>query len=324
MAAAAGDAVRSRRAFVDAIQGARRASGAHPRGGGPPPGRRGAAAHRPRPARRRRPPHRPGQRPGRGRRARHGQAPRPGQGGPRPRTGGQPLRAERAARHRRAAAPVRRPGGAHRARPRSAPCSTSWSAPSATPDSRSRWPAPTGRPPLPAAVDLAAYRVIQEALTNVQQARGTRRRRPRSASYGWGRTSRSPSSTTAPGAGRARRGRRTGGGHGLLGMRERVTALGGRCTAGPRYGGGFRVHAILPVRRPARGGPEPPYSGGPRRGNAHDDPIKVPARRRPGAAAQRLPGAGRLRARHGGGRGGVPTARRRCALARASSAPTSC
>lgn len=38
-----------------------------------------------------------------------------------------------------------------------------------------------------------------------------------------------------------------GGGHGLLGMRERVTALGGTLTAGPRYGGGFRVHAILPV-----------------------------------------------------------------------------
>ncbi|WP_372345990.1 hypothetical protein [Streptomyces sp. KL116D] len=30
-------------------------------------------------------------------------------------------------------------------------------------------------------------------------------------------------------------------------MRERVTALGGALTAGPRYGGGFRVHAILPV-----------------------------------------------------------------------------
>jgi hypothetical protein len=30
-------------------------------------------------------------------------------------------------------------------------------------------------------------------------------------------------------------------------MRERVTALGGTLTTGPRYGGGFRVHAILPV-----------------------------------------------------------------------------
>jgi glucose-6-phosphate-specific signal transduction histidine kinase len=31
-------------------------------------------------------------------------------------------------------------------------------------------------------------------------------------------------------------------------MRERVTALGGSLTTGPRYGGGFRVHAILPVK----------------------------------------------------------------------------
>jgi signal transduction histidine kinase len=34
-------------------------------------------------------------------------------------------------------------------------------------------------------------------------------------------------------------------------MRERVTALGGTCTTGPRYGGGFRVHAILPVKNRA-------------------------------------------------------------------------
>ncbi|PIM65787.1 two-component sensor histidine kinase, partial [Streptomyces sp. JV178] len=38
-----------------------------------------------------------------------------------------------------------------------------------------------------------------------------------------------------------------GGGHGLLGMRERVTARGGTLATGPRYGGGFRVHAILPL-----------------------------------------------------------------------------
>ncbi len=37
------------------------------------------------------------------------------------------------------------------------------------------------------------------------------------------------------------------GGHGLLGMRERATALGGALTTGPRYGGGFRVRAILPL-----------------------------------------------------------------------------
>ncbi|RQW97784.1 two-component sensor histidine kinase, partial [Micromonospora inaquosa] len=36
-------------------------------------------------------------------------------------------------------------------------------------------------------------------------------------------------------------------GHGLAGMRERVAALGGRLSAGPRAGGGFRVYAGLPV-----------------------------------------------------------------------------
>ncbi|NEA09425.1 two-component sensor histidine kinase, partial [Streptomyces sp. SID10692] len=51
------------------------------------------------------------------------------------------------------------------------------------------------------------------------------------------------------------------GGHGLVGMRERVTALGGALTAGPRYGGGFRVHAILPVEA-RTGEPERPGTAG--------------------------------------------------------------
>ena len=97
---------------------------------------------------------------------------------------------------------------------------------------------------LPAAVDLAAYRVIQEALTNVQKHAGPDAKAEVSVvrvgpnieitvlDDGTG-------DTACP---------EEGGGHGLLGMRERVTALGGTLTTGPRYGGGFRVHAILPVR----------------------------------------------------------------------------
>ncbi|MEU3618340.1 sensor histidine kinase [Streptomyces sp. NPDC006872] len=98
---------------------------------------------------------------------------------------------------------------------------------------------------LPAAVDLAAYRVIQEALTNVQKHAGTEAKAEVSVVrvgpnievtvLDNGR----PAGDESP---------ESGGGHGLLGMRERVSALRGTLTTGPRYGGGFRVHAILPVK----------------------------------------------------------------------------
>ncbi|MFD4529642.1 sensor histidine kinase [Streptomyces sp. NPDC058470] len=108
---------------------------------------------------------------------------------------------------------------------------------------------------LPAAVDLAAYRVIQEALTNVQKHAGAEAK----AEVSVVRVGPNVEVTVldnGPGQS-AEHAPEEGGGHGLLGMRERVTALGGRCTAGPRYGGGFRVHAILPVknRTPALGSP---------------------------------------------------------------------
>ncbi|MFE9413139.1 sensor histidine kinase [Streptomyces sp. NPDC006704] len=106
----------------------------------------------------------------------------------------------------------------------------------------------TDHAPLPAAVDLAAYRVIQEALTNVRKHAGPGAK----AEVSIVRVGPDTEITViddGTGAGAAG----DGGGHGLLGMRERVTALGGRCTAGPRYGGGFRVQAILPVTAPAGG-----------------------------------------------------------------------
>ncbi|WP_326723650.1 sensor histidine kinase [Streptomyces sp. NBC_00243] len=106
---------------------------------------------------------------------------------------------------------------------------------------------------LPAAVDLAAYRVIQEALTNVQKHAGAEAK----AEVSVVRVGPNVEVTVldnGPGQS-AEHAPEVGGGHGLLGMRERVSALGGSCTAGPRYGGGFRVHAILPVKNltPARG-----------------------------------------------------------------------
>ncbi|MGW7141708.1 sensor histidine kinase [Streptomyces xanthophaeus] len=105
-------------------------------------------------------------------------------------------------------------------------------------------------PALPAAVDLAAYRVIQEALTNVRKHAGPGAR----AEVSVVRVGASVEVTVLDDGGSAADGNpepaepaESGGGHGLLGMRERATALGGSCFAGPRYGGGYRVHAILPA-----------------------------------------------------------------------------
>jgi len=99
--------------------------------------------------------------------------------------------------------------------------------------------------PLPAPVDLAVYRVMQEALTNV-----ARHARPASARV---RLSYEPNGIEIEvlddGAGAAATGRL--GGNGIAGMRERVAALGGDFAAGPRPGRGFRVHARLPLEQEA-------------------------------------------------------------------------
>ncbi|MFF9686201.1 sensor histidine kinase [Streptomyces sp. NPDC014623] len=109
--------------------------------------------------------------------------------------------------------------------------------------------------PLPAAVDLAAYRIIQEALTNVRKHAGADAR----AEVSVVRVGGTAEVTVLDDGGGAapRPAPADGGGHGLIGMRERVTALGGTLTAGPRYGGGFRVHAILPVTSRTRTPEEP-------------------------------------------------------------------
>ncbi|MET7384711.1 sensor histidine kinase [Streptomyces sp. NPDC005529] len=106
---------------------------------------------------------------------------------------------------------------------------------------------------LPAAVDLAAYRVIQEALTNVRKHAGPGAK----AEVSVVRVGDHVEVTVLDNGQGQDVVPQEGGGHGLLGMRERATAIGGSCTAGPRYGGGFRVHAILPVknRAPALGDP---------------------------------------------------------------------
>jgi signal transduction histidine kinase len=103
----------------------------------------------------------------------------------------------------------------------------------------------TGRPrPLPEAVELTAYRVIQESLTNTRKHAGCGTAVVR---LGYGpRALRL--AVEDEGQRVAWRGGRALGGHGIVGMRERVTAVGGQLAAGPRPGGGYRVFAELPLR----------------------------------------------------------------------------
>jgi signal transduction histidine kinase len=95
---------------------------------------------------------------------------------------------------------------------------------------------------LPSEVDQAAYRIVQEALTNVSRHAGRA-----CASVHLHYTARA-FSVQVDDDGAGNRPRSAGGGLGLIGMRERVTALGGELHAGPRDCGGFQVRAEFPAR----------------------------------------------------------------------------
>ena len=97
---------------------------------------------------------------------------------------------------------------------------------------------------LPPKVDLAAFRIVQEALTNVTRHAGPTEAR---ITLAYGNSDLTitveddglgPSGAAVP---------PSGGGRGIRGMRERVAALGGELEAGPRPEGGFRVRARLPL-----------------------------------------------------------------------------
>ena len=94
---------------------------------------------------------------------------------------------------------------------------------------------------LPSAVDLAAYRIVQEALANTMK-HSTATRAAVALRYEDGHLvvqvtdDGEPHEQAVPGSG-----------HGLLGMRERVATLDGRIETGPREGGGFEVLAVLPA-----------------------------------------------------------------------------
>jgi signal transduction histidine kinase len=95
---------------------------------------------------------------------------------------------------------------------------------------------------LPASVGLTAYRVVQESLSNAaRHAPGARISVTVDESPPYVRitVTNEPPATGQPHA--------DGTGHGLAGMRERVTLLGGQLRAGPEPGGGFAVRAVLPM-----------------------------------------------------------------------------
>jgi signal transduction histidine kinase len=96
---------------------------------------------------------------------------------------------------------------------------------------------------LPAGVDLSAYRIVQEALTNtVRHARATRAEV--TVHY---RDDAVEIDVRDDGRGTPGDGVNSVGGHGLMGMRERASLLGGTLEAGPLPRGGYRVHARLPL-----------------------------------------------------------------------------
>jgi signal transduction histidine kinase len=97
---------------------------------------------------------------------------------------------------------------------------------------------------LPADLDLSAYRIVQESVTNVVRHAGTPRCLVR---LGFG-AAELVIEVLDGGRGTSEA---TGSGYGLVGMRERTSLLGGRFSAGPRPEGGFQVLARLPVPKDA-------------------------------------------------------------------------
>ena len=124
----------------------------------------------------------------------------------------------------------------------------------------------SGNPvPLPEGVDLSAYRILQEALSNaMRHAPGSHVQvhvayRPDGLALEVRNDAVPPASSAVPvlvaSGARAAGGPAAGGGHGLVGMRERATMLGGSLETGPTADGGYRVTAVLPVSPPEEEAP---------------------------------------------------------------------
>ncbi|WP_443060550.1 sensor histidine kinase [Streptomyces sp. NBC_00459] len=110
--------------------------------------------------------------------------------------------------------------------------------------------------PLPPGVDLTAYRVVQEALTNtIRHAPGAKA----SVLIGWtddflqievGNTRATAPDRPPPEGDSSGKAKGTGHGRGLIGLRERLAVYGGELTAGPTLTGGYRITARVPWRTP--------------------------------------------------------------------------
>jgi signal transduction histidine kinase len=93
--------------------------------------------------------------------------------------------------------------------------------------------------PLPAGLDLCAYRIVQEGLTNALKHAGAGASAQVRIAY-------APAALEIDVRDNGNGAVANGAGHGLIGMRERVALYGGELEAGPRAEGGFGVHARLP------------------------------------------------------------------------------
>ncbi|TDO66611.1 signal transduction histidine kinase [Kribbella sp. VKM Ac-2571] len=138
------------------------------------------------------------------------------------------------------------------------------------------WTPPASLGALPDVIELTAYRIVQESLTNVlKHAPGA------AAEVQLIHRSSALEITVTNGPAPASTSEARGG-HGLVGMRERVSAVGGELRAGPAAGGGFAVHAVLPLET----------------GDLGDD--QSAAGRRSDVDPERVPGAGEFSTRSGG------------------------
>jgi signal transduction histidine kinase len=139
------------------------------------------------------------------------------------------------------------------------------------------WTPPASLGALPDVIELTAYRIVQESLTNVlKHAPGA------AAEVQLLHRSGALEITVTNGPALPPVTDTAHGGHGLVGMRERVSAVGGELHAGPAAGGGFAVHAVLPLETGDLGDDQ-----GVAGGRSDVDP-------------ERVPGAGEFSTRSGG------------------------